>query len=101
MLIGWFGQELALSRSIPSADDLNLREVALGGITVTIAEMVGARRRDGGSRTEDPLGRHMVVIAILDHPDGPHVVRASGPAESFLKQYKSILTYIQSARIVP
>ncbi|MCH7721353.1 MAG: hypothetical protein IH988_10270 [Planctomycetes bacterium] len=101
MLIKWFGKELALTHSVPTAEAMKVREVPLGKMTVTIAEMSGKRRRAGGSRTEDSPVRHMVVIAILDHPDGPHVVRASGPAESFLKQYKSILTYIQSARIVP
>lgn len=100
MLIRWFWQELVFSGSAPTAEAMNIHQVPLGGITVTIAEMVGARRRDSGSRTEDPPVRHMVVIAILNHPDGPHVVRASGPAQSLRKWYKSILTYIRSARLV-
>ena len=101
MIAGWFVQELALPRSIPTAEEMNIREVRAGEITVTMAEMVGPRRRIGAPPSDLPAVRHMVIIAILDHPNGPHVVRAGGPAQSLRRWHKSILTYINSARIAP
>lgn len=101
MIAGWFGQELVLAGSVPTAEEMNLHEVRAGEITVTIAEMVGARRRVGASSAESPAVRHMVIVAILDHPNGPHVVRAGGPARSLRRWHKSVLTYINSVRIAP
>ena len=101
MLAGWFGAELVLSRSVPTAAEMNLREIRAGEITITMAEMAGPRKHIGASPSKSPPVRHVVIIAILDHPNGPHLVRAGGPAQGLKKWQHSVMTYINSVRMAP
>ena len=98
MLAGWFGQALALNSAVQSPESMNVRPDSMGAVSITLAEMEGAPRRVGQPTTDEAVARHTVLIAILEHADGPHVIRAWGPSASVRRWHESIMSYIRSVR---
>lgn len=99
-LLEWFEKKL-LPDGIPLVEAVHQRTVALTGIHVTIAEMTGTlvddERRDAGFEVQP----YRMLVAILDHPQGPHVVRIIGPASSFRNWEATMMKFLGSARLVP
>lgn len=85
----------------PSArDDAVVEVFELGEVRVTIIDISGvvnASRDMGGAGTEKV--DHRMISAIVDHPKGPHFVKAVGGVASINKWKPSIEAFLKSARV--
>ena len=69
-----------------------------GAVRLTIVDITGSVDTSMGAQTEGKVN-HRLIAAIVDHPKGPHFVKASGGVECMKKWEASILAFLESARV--
>ena len=65
---------------------------------MTVVDINGSINTSMGTQTEGKPN-HRLIAAIVDHPKGPHFVKASGGVESMKKWEASILAFLASAQV--
>lgn len=96
----WIGQVRRADGQPATRENAKISTFELGTIRVTVVDVSGAiamGMMGGGDVRPD----YRAINAIVDHPSGPHFVRASGPAKTMEKWSGSIDEAIRSASAVP
>ena len=69
-----------------------------GAVRLTVVDISGLVNTSMGAQTEGKPN-HRLIAAIVDHPKGPHFVKASGGVACMKKWEASILAFLESARV--
>ena len=69
-----------------------------GAVRLTVVDITGSVNTSMGAQTEGKPN-HRLIAAIVDHPKGPHFVKASGGVECMKKWEASILAFLASAQV--
>ena len=69
-----------------------------GAVHLTIVDITGSVNTSMGAQTEGKPNQRLIA-AIVDHPKGPHFVKASGGVECMKKWEASILAFLESAQV--
>lgn len=96
----WISQVRRPDGQPAKREDAKITTFELGAVRVTVVDVSGAiamGMMGGGDVRPD----YRAINAIVDHPNGPHFVRASGPAKTIEKWAASIEDAIRSATTVP
>ena len=75
-----------------TSNGIGLIVVALG---VILADNRGSTDMTGGTGGQ---AQQRMIAAIVDHPQGPHFLKATGPADVVKKWSASIHTFMDSAK---
>lgn len=69
-----------------------------GAIRLTLLDITGSINTSMGAQNEGKPN-HRLIAAIVDHPKGPHFVKASGSVACMEKWEASILAFLDSAQV--
>ena len=69
-----------------------------GAVRLTVVDITGSLNTSMGAQTEGKPN-HRLIAAIVDHPQGPHFVKASGSVACMKKWEASILAFLESAQV--
>lgn len=69
-----------------------------GAVRLTVVDITGSVNTSMGAQTEGQPN-HRLIAAIVDHPQGPHFVKASGGVACMKKWEASILAFLASAQV--
>jgi hypothetical protein len=61
------------------------------GVKISVADMSGTMMPESGTVR--------MIAAIIEHPNGPHFVKATGPVDTIEHWRESIMTYLRSSTI--
>jgi len=93
----WISQVRQPDGSPSTRDHAKVTTKENGNVRLTIVDITGSVNTSmdgqGGGKPN-----HRQIAAIVDHPKGPHFVKASGSADSMKKWESSIHTFIESAK---
>jgi hypothetical protein len=92
----WLGQVRHSDGSTYSRDEANVSVQELGNVRLTMLNMSGIV---SATMTSQPKAEHRMIAAIIDHPDGPHFVVASGPTATIEKWHDDIVAFLTSASV--
>ncbi len=96
----WVSQVKHADGTPSSREDADIQVFELGGVRVTMVDISGvvnAGRGMGAVGTGKANQR--MISAIVDHPKGPHFVKAVGGVASIKKWEPSIEAFLKSARV--
>lgn len=68
----------------------------LGDATVTLADIPGTMDAGEGKKPN-----YRLIAAIIEHPQGPHFVKVTGPTKTIDKWKDSIVEYVKSVEVTP
>jgi hypothetical protein len=94
----WISQVVRADGHPSTRDDAKIEKHDLGAIRLTTVDltgtvMMGMRGMGAGSPN------HRMIAAIVDHPQGPHFVKATGPAAPMDAAEDAILAFLKSAKV--
>lgn len=92
----WLSQVKQADGSASTRDNAKVSTVARDDVTMTLLDVTGVVNTSmdgtGAGQTD-----YRLIAAILDHPDGPHFIKASGDSKSMAKWAESISAFLESA----
>ncbi len=95
----WLGQVRRADGQPATREDAKISVTPIGSVKVTLFDITGMVSSSmDGSGAATPNQR--LINAILDHPKGPHFVRASGSAATMERWAASIEGFAKSAMAV-
>ena len=86
----WFGQVFQSDGS-STKDSASVETWDTGNIKVSVADMTGTMMPESGTIR--------MIAAVIEHPNGPHFVKAIGPVNTIAHWHDSIMTYLKSSKI--
>jgi hypothetical protein len=87
----WFGQ-VQQPDGKPTKDAAKVETFEAGGAKITVADMTGTI----GGATEQRM-----IAAIIEHPQGPHFLKVTGPQATMARWADSVTAYLKSAQVEP
>jgi hypothetical protein len=94
----WIGQVSKSDGSPYRRDEVDVNVSQKGTVQLTIVDLTGAVREGMGREVMMRPG-HRIIAAIVDHPKGPHFVKASGPVQSMAKWADTIKQFLETAEV--
>jgi len=92
----WVGQVRRPDGTPSTRDDANVSKLDVGSVGLTIVDVTGTINALMGHAGGGEEGQRMIV-AIIDHPQGPHFIKALGGAATIEKWHESIQAFLKSA----
>lgn len=93
----WVGQVKRPDGTASSLKDAKVEVIEEGSIRLKIVDITGTINTRMGGGGEGNAGQRMIA-AIVDHPAGPHFVKAVGPLAAMEKRASDVYTFIKSAK---
>jgi hypothetical protein len=94
----WISQVRQPDGTASTREHAQISSIENGNVRVTLVDITGSVNTSmdgqGGGKPDFRL-----VAAIVDHPKGPHFIKASGKTESMAKWNASIRAFIESAQV--
>ena len=92
----WLSQVKGADGAPATREDAEIRVTEHGSVRLTVVDVAGTldMSMSGGGPAE--VGQRLIA-AIVDHPRGPHFIKAAGPAASMARWESSIDAFLQSA----
>lgn len=94
----WISQVRQSDGTPSTRDNAKLTVKDQGAVHLTIVDITGSVNTSMGASTESK-SNHRLLAAIVDHPKGPHFVKASGGVACMKKWEASILAFLESAQV--
>jgi hypothetical protein len=94
----WIGQVSKPDGSPYAREDVDVNLIRKDSIRLTVVDLSGAVH-EGMGREVMMKPDHRMIAAIVDHPKGPHFVKASGPARSMAKWADAIKQFLETAEV--
>ncbi len=91
----WIGQVTKADGSPATKEDATIQTVEVGKIRLTTVDISGTIRV---AMREQPQPDSRMIAAIVDHPQGPHFVVASGSAKSMESWAAPIMGFLKGAQ---
>jgi hypothetical protein len=92
----WVGQVRRPDGTPSTRDDAKITEVENGSVHLTIVDVSGAVNASMGHAGGGDPGQRMIV-AVVDHPKGPHFIKALGDTATIEKWHETIHAFLKSA----
>lgn len=96
----WLGQVRREDGQPCTREDAKITTTDLTNVRLTVVDVSGSLSSDMGGNGTVVAGQRMIV-AIVDHPNGPHFVKVTGPSETVAKWAASVHAFLKSARVEP
>jgi len=93
----WLGQVRQPDGSATSREQAKITVTELGHVRITVVDATGSLSQGMGTEGTSQAGQRLIA-AIVDHPDGPHFIKASGSIESMKQAESSIDAFLKSAK---
>jgi len=87
----WYGQ-VQQPDGRPTKEVAKVETIEAGGAKITITDMSGSIAGVAGQR---------MIAAAIEHPQGPHFLKVTGPEATLASQYDAIMQYLKSAQVQP
>ncbi|MCO6436482.1 MAG: hypothetical protein J5J06_05290 [Phycisphaerae bacterium] len=85
-----------------TVSDAKIQEETLGMVRLKVVELNGSVASSMGGSPNDPHGglpNQRMIVAIIDHPKGPHFVRIVGDQATMAKWEPKIQEFLHSAKV--
>ena len=92
----WLSQVTRPDGSPSTREDANISVKEVGHVRTTTVDLTGSVRSGMGPAGVS-LPNHRLIAAIVDHPHGPHFVKAMGPVGAMKQSQDSIYAFLASA----
>ena len=96
----WVGSVRRPDGTPATTEDAKITIKTVGHIRLTIVDISGTVMPMMGEQSAE-LSDQRLIAAIVDHPEGPHFVKALGPAATIAKWEQRILAFLDSAEVTP
>jgi len=93
----WVGQVTCEGGRPCKKEDAKIEVRELGPVRVTVVDLSGAVSAGMGT-TAPPTPNQRLITAIVDHPAGPHFVKALGATEAMKRHEAAIREFLGSAK---
>jgi hypothetical protein len=94
----WVGQVKRPDGTPSTRDDAKVSTVELGPVRLTVVDVGGTVKMDAPAPHGAGMSNQRMIAAIVDHPKGPHFVKAFGPAATIEKWQEAVQSFLRSAR---
>lgn len=94
----WISQVGQPSGQPSTRENAKLTVTDHGAVHLTVVDITGSVNSSMDAQTE-AKPNHRLIAAIVDHPKGPHFVKASGSVACIDKWEASILAFFKSAQV--
>ena len=94
----WISQVRQPNGQPSTRENAKLTATDHGAVRLTVVDITGSVNTSMGAKTEGKLN-HRLIAAIVDHPKGPHFVKASAGVVCMKKWEASILAFLESAQV--
>lgn len=92
----WLGQVVKDDGSPYSLDEANLKISENGNVRIKMIDLTGSVK---ATMRATPRPNSRMIAAIVDHPDGPHFVVATGGVATMKKWEAAIRLFLKSATV--
>ena len=93
----WVSSVTLPSGQPAGSNDAAVEKHQLGAVTITTVDISGTIKAGMRAPTGTPDQR--LIAAIMDHPQGPHFIKALGPSGAMAPAAESIMAFIKSAKV--
>ncbi len=96
-IVRWLGQVKQADGSATTREQAKVTVTELGHVRLTVVDATGSLTQGMGVDGTSQSGQRLIA-AIVDHPNGPHFVKATGGVESMRQAEASIDAFLKSAK---
>jgi len=95
----WVAQVKRADGTPSTRDDAEISARELGPVRLTVVDITGKVTSDMGAVDDAGTEDHRMITAIINHPEGPHFVKAVGGPATIEKWQTSIEQFLESAKV--
>lgn len=95
----WLQQVKLPDGSTPKRDQAQITSLESNGAKITILDVSGRISGGGPMMGGTDIADGRMIAAIIDHPQGPHFVKLTGPKATVAHHVEAVLTFIRSAQV--